>query len=516
MEGEPLKRALRDANAELLRRIEELSLVRQVGEALAGALEPATIGAALVTLLRDEVGVDLAVLWTADELGTGLRLTALYRTDDETPARGADDAPLVPLLSHELGAASAGRAVLLSGLTTAPVGTAPPEAAGMDAFLYYPVGLRGRTLGVVGLGMELAGRLGSEHERLLGLIAPVVAMALESAMLCNRIASENRSLRAELGTRYGRAGLVGSSTTFRALLAMLDRLADADITVCVLGASGTGKEMVARALHYGGRRREGPFVAINCAALPETLLESELFGIERGVATGVERRPGLVERASGGTLFLDEIADMSPSVQAKVLRVLQEREVTRVGGARRIPVDVRVVAATNRDLEGAVREGRFREDLYFRLKVATIRVPPLAERREDIPQLAHHFLARFSAQYGRNELRLSPEALAALSSRPWPGNVRELENVIEQAVVMAEGPVIGPADVGADGAGEVVRGLDYRGVIEAARGTAERTLVERALAAAGHNRTQAARLLGISRRTLLYKLKRYGLEHRTG
>ena len=270
-----------------------------------------------------------------------------------------------------------------------------------------------------------------------------------------------------------------------------------DVTVLVLGASGTGKEMVARALHHGGRRRDAPFVAVNCAALPETLLESELFGIERGVATGVERRAGVIERASGGTLLLDEIGDMSPVVQAKLLRVLQEREVTRVGGARPIPVDVRVVAATHRDLERAVQDGGFREDLYFRLKVATVRVPTLAERREDVPLLAHHFLARAAARHGRAGLRLSPEAVAALVARAWPGNVRELENVIEQAAVMAEGPVIGPAD--------------YRGVVGAAVDHTERTLIARALAAAGQNRTRAARLLGIGRRTLLYKLKRHGL-----
>src|SRR5581483_1561567 len=184
--------------------------------------------------------------------------------------------------------------------------------------------------------------------------------------------------------------------------------------------------------------RDAPFVAINCAALPEALLESELFGIERGVATGVERRAGLIERATGGTLFLDEIGDMSPLVQAKILRVLQEREVTRVGGARAIPVDVRVIAATHRELEMLVREGRFREDLYFRLKVATLHVPSLAERREDVPLLAQHFLARFARKHRREGLRFSSDALAALAARPWPGNVRELENAVEQAVVLAE------------------------------------------------------------------------------
>jgi DNA-binding NtrC family response regulator len=192
-----------------------------------------------------------------------------------------------------------------------------------------------------------------------------------------------------------------------------------------------------------------------------------------------------------------------------MLRVLQEREVARVGGSRAIPVDVRVVAATNRDLEQAVLDGRFREDLYFRLKVATIRVPALADRREDVPLLAHHFLARFAEKHGRPHLRLAPEALAVLAARPWPGNVRELENVIEQAVVLGEGPVLGPGDLGLDGVA-AERGLDYHRVLGAALGSAERALIERALAASGQNRTRAARLLGIGRRTLLYKLKRLG------
>ncbi len=506
----PLQRALREANAELLQRIEELSLVRSVGDALAGAVEAGAIGAAVVGLLRDELHVDLAGLWAVDELAGGMRLVALAGPDEGTvPA--SDDAPLVSFGTGALGAAASGRVIHVPAQETASPGTAPAEAAAMRGLLCYPVAARGRTLGVIGLGSVEAEGIGAEHERLLGLIAPAVAMALESATLYARVASENDALRAELAARHGASGLVGSSAAFRRLLATMERIADADITVLVLGASGTGKEVVARALHYGGRRAKGPFVAVNCAALPETLLESELFGIERGVATGVERRPGLVERASGGTLFLDEIGDMSPGVQAKVLRVLQEREVTRVGGARAIPVDVRVVAATHRDLEVAVRDGRFREDLYFRLKVATLRVPSLAERREDVPLLAHHFLARFAAKHGRSGLRFDPAALALLGLRPWTGNVRELENAVEQAVVLAEGPVLRPADLGLEVAPAGEADFDYRRVVEAAADSAERAMIERALAAAGHNRTRAARLLGIGRRTLLYKLRRHGL-----
>ena len=509
MEEERLRRALREASSALIRSIEELSFVRLVGDALAGEIESAAVARALVGLLRDELGLEFAALWTVDEVAGGLRAAAYARAGDAAPAGPLPDAPLVPFSSGSVGAAVSGTPVRLLETTGEPA--LPPEAAGVGSLLCFPVVARGRTVAVIGIGAGRPDGVDAEHERLVALVAPTVALALESAGLVQRLASENRALRAELSERCAAGGMVGTSPACRQLLATVARLAEVDVTVLVLGASGTGKEMVARALHHGGRRRDAPFVAVNCAALPETLLESELFGIERGVATGVERRAGVIERAGGGTLLLDEIGDMSPVVQAKLLRVLQEREVTRVGGARPIPVDVRVVAATHRDLERAVRDGGFREDLYFRLKVATVRVPTLAERREDVPLLAHHFLARAAARHGRAGLRLSPEAVAALVARAWPGNVRELENVIEQAAVMAEGPVIGPADVGDTPTARTEHELDYRGVVGAAVDHTERALIARALAAAGQNRTRAARLLGIGRRTLLYKLKRHGL-----
>jgi DNA-binding NtrC family response regulator len=509
MADEPLRRALRDANAELLLRIEELSFVRLSGDALAGAVEPAAIGRGLVTLLCDELGVDLAALWVVDELQAGLRLTALGRAGEpDTPVDLADT--LVPFTAGALGEAGAGTPVLIADVTDGSA-SVPAELAGMGAVLLHPVGARGRTTGVIGLATAEAAGVGAEHLRLLGLIAPVVGMALENAALYGRLASENHTLRAELGRHQDTTALVGVSPAFRQLTAAMERLAGVEVTVLVTGPSGTGKEVVARVLHHAGRRRTGAFVAINCAALPETLLESELFGIERGVATGVDRRPGLVERAHGGTLFLDEIGDMSPAAQARMLRVLQEREVTRVGGARGIPVDVRVIAATNRDLEAAVAAGRFREDLYFRLKVVTLVTPSLAERVADIPLLAQHFLARFSAKHGREDLRLAPEALAHLVARTWPGNVRELENVIERAVVMTAGPVIGLADLVEDESAIPQAELGYRQTVDTTVASAERALIERALDATGANRTHAARLLGIGRRTLLYKLKRYGL-----
>lgn len=507
MADDGLKRALREANVELLRRVEDLSFVRIVGDGLAGVVSPAAVGQSLVGALREELSVDLVVLWVVDELAGGLARVALARASDDAGVQAVDGTgPLLPF----------GNALLDAALQGPVHGTAPtaaqgvPDLDGPAAVYLAPIAARGRTLAVLAIGAEVP--IDADVERRVALIAPAVAMALENASLYERLAHENRTLRAELTHRFGTQAIIGVSAALRRLRDAIERLAPTDITVLILGESGTGKEMVARALHYGGQRMEGPFVALNCAALPETLLESELFGIERGVATGVERRAGLVERAHGGTLFLDEIGDMHPNVQAKVLRVLQEREVVRVGGVRPTPVDVRVVAATHHDLAAAVAAGRFRQDLYYRLKVATVAVPSLAERREDVPVLAQHFMARFAAQHQRPGMRFAPEAIAALAARSWTGNVRELANVIEQAVVMAADAVITPQDVDAtEPSPERVAGRELRDAVDAATADAERALIERTLDAVGRNRTRAAAQLGIGRRTLLYKLKRYGI-----
>jgi transcriptional regulator with PAS, ATPase and Fis domain len=506
MADDGLKRALRETNVELLRRVEDLSFVRTVGDAMAGVVSPAAIGQSLVCALREELSVDLVGLWVVDDLAGGLARMALVQGDG--PYEAAADPEHPPLIPF-------GNQVFDAALQAA-VRIAAPEAAvqvsdlaGAAAVYLTPITARGRTLAVLAIGADVP--IDADVERRVGLIAPTVAMALENAGLYERLARENHTLRVELTHRFGTQAIIGVSAALRRLREAIDRLATTDITVLVLGESGTGKEMVARALHYGGRRAPGPFVALNCAALPETLLESELFGIERGVATGVERRAGMVERAHGGTLFLDEIGDMHPAVQAKVLRVLQEREVVRVGGARPTPVDVRVVAATHRDLDAAVRDGTFRQDLYYRLKVATVTVPSLADRREDVPVLAQHFLARFGEQHGRPGLRFASDALASLWNRPWAGNVRELANVVEQAVVMAAGAVITPSDLASDLGGVAAAHGELRRVVDVATEEAERQAIERTLDSVGRNRTRAAALLGIGRRTLLYKLKRYGI-----
>jgi len=295
---------------------------------------------------------------------------------------------------------------------------------------------------------------------------------------------------------------------------VVERVSESDSTVLVTGESGTGKELVARALHKRSRRSGGPFVAINCAALPETLLESELFGIERGVATGVEARAGRFETAQGGTLFLDEIGDMPVALQSKLLRVLQEREIERVGGRRRVPIDVRVLAATHARLAERIAEGEFREDLYYRLRVVEIGLPPLRERREDIPKLVRYFLERFAAREGREVPTLDRDAYAALLSHDFPGNIRELENLLEGAAALSQGGAIRrddlqwlpraplPSEAVAPQSGDGEEIADLR--------VLEERHIQRVLRMAGGNKSRAARLLGISRRTL-YRKRSVGL-----
>ncbi|HEY2389493.1 MAG TPA: sigma-54 dependent transcriptional regulator [Candidatus Binatia bacterium] len=335
----------------------------------------------------------------------------------------------------------------------------------------------------------------------------VVGRALE----LNRLARENRWLRQEVETRYAADQVIAESPRSRELLALIRRVAPSRATVLVQGDSGTGKELVARLLHYWSERVGRPFVAINCKAFAEGVLESELFGHEKGAFTGATAaRAGCFERASGGTLFLDEIGEISGDFQAKLLRVLQEGEVLRVGGTEARRVDVRVVAATNRQLKDEIAAGRFREDLFFRLNVIPIALVPLRERREDILPLARHFLHRHTEQSGR-QVELAAEAEAALVAHGWRGNVRELENAIERGVVLARGDVITPEDLLLDESPAPAAPAGGEGTLQATLDQATAARIRSALEAAHGQRTEAARTLGIDRTTLYRLMKRYGL-----
>ena len=321
-------------------------------------------------------------------------------------------------------------------------------------------------------------------------------------------------LRAELGTTYGFDGMVGKSNRMRDLYALMQRAAESDITVLVQGESGTGKELVARLIHYNSPRKTGPFVAVNCAAIPETLIESELFGHERGAFTGAStRRIGQFERAQGGTVLLDEIGDMPIALQAKLLRVLEEREIQRVGGTSAIAIDIRVISATNRDLEVAVKEGGFRADLFYRLAAFPLVIPPLREHREDIPLLAAQFLKDHAERAGESIRGISPAALQRLLAYDWPGNVRELKNAIERAVLLetadrlqvnnlpSQLSALPPSSTGPGGHANPPLSMQE----------AERQAIVRALEVSGSNITRAAQVLDIDRTTLHRKLRKYNL-----
>ena len=322
---------------------------------------------------------------------------------------------------------------------------------------------------------------------------------------------ENRELRLVLSERHRVEGIIGESGRMQEVLSLVKRVAPSEATVLIRGESGTGKELVARAIHYASPRASGPLVTVNCAALPETLMESELFGHEKGAFTGaVATRKGRFETADGGSLFLDEIGDLPLHLQIKLLRVLQEREFERVGSSKPISVNVRVLTATHRDLEALVKAGRFRDDLYYRINVVTIALPPLRDRREDLPLLIEHFLEKFGRANAKQIKGLTREARELLLRYDYPGNVRELENIIERAVVLTRDGVIDLADLPM-ALYELTEEPATPGSLPAAVEELERRMIHDALLQSGNVQTRAAEMLGISERVLRYKLKKYGL-----
>jgi two-component system, NtrC family, response regulator AtoC len=338
-----------------------------------------------------------------------------------------------------------------------------------------------------------------------------IALTVEKALERERLRSGLERFATETSERYHLIG--GESPKMRAAIETAKKAAQSKSTVLLLGESGTGKEVFARAIHNWSERKNEPFIAINCVGLARELLESELFGHEKGAFTGAHQlKKGKVELAHNGTVFLDEVGDISAELQTKLLRFLQEREFERVGGTRPIDVDVRVIAATNRDLAGAVKEGRFREDLYYRLNVIPIALPPLRERKEDIPVLAKYFLKRFAAETKKDVMDITKETESGLISYSWPGNVRELANVIERAVVLGQAMNLTPSDlplsISSNGAESPANDLSYRHALEAAK----RDIVIKALTSTGGNRTAAARVLGVHKTHLLDLIKSLGIE----
>ena len=356
------------------------------------------------------------------------------------------------------------------------------------------------------------GLKGGADEYVTKPFEPLELMARVNSMLrIRRMYQENTYLRQEIASQHHFEQLIGQSPAMKKIYAVLQKVIASDVTVLLNGESGTGKEAVARCIHYNGTRQRGPFVAVNCGALAENLLESELFGHKKGAFTGAsEDKQGLFQAADGGTLFLDEIGETSPSMQVKLLRALQEGEITRVGENQPRQIDARIIAATNRNLEAEVKEGKFREDLYYRLSVFPIDLPPLRQRRDDIPLLAQHFLEK---RRGKNAIGFTPEALNALGRYDWPGNVRELENEIERALVLiSEGNVIALEALSEKIVpSQQERSWRREGKLKDVLAGVERDMISEAFDACGGNKTRMSDHLGISRYTLLQKMKEYGI-----
>jgi DNA-binding NtrC family response regulator len=343
-----------------------------------------------------------------------------------------------------------------------------------------------------------------------------VLIAVKNALERTNLRRKNLELHQALYEKFNIEGIVGNSKVMAEVIGVVKKVSHSPVTVLILGESGTGKELVARAIHYNSPRSSGPFTAINCAAIPESLLESELFGYEPGAFTGaMARKIGLFEATNGGTMFLDEVGDLPSLTQSKILRVLQEKEIRRIGGREAIKVDVRIIAATNKDIEKEMKDGKFREDLYYRLRVVTVELPPLRERREDIPDLAHLFIHRYSSEFGKRITGgVDETAMKALVEYHWPGNVRQLESVIERALLMCESDTIRLKDIKSElrlshqqGIADI--DLPDEGIVFE---ELEKELLKKAMNKANNVAAKAARLLGMSYKTFWYRWEKFNLE----
>src|SRR5438876_736433 len=506
-----------DPAAGKARESRRLQTLLEVSQALSGTLN-----------LRSALHRALEIL--GKHHGTVRGLVVLLRENNELQVEASDglDAPSHSV-SYRVGEGIIGRVVESSRPIVVPRVSQEPTflnraskrselGKGELSFIAVPILLNRRAVGA--LGVDLRFNPDRDYERyvkFLAIVASSIAQAIKIQRLIEedkkKLVDENLHLKQELRERYDFSTIIGSSGPVRQMYEQMSQVAPTNTTVLIRGESGTGKEMVAHAIHYNSPRANKPFVKVSCAALPDSLIESELFGYERGAFTGAEqRKKGRFELAEGGTLFLDEIGDINLSTQVKLLRVLQEREFERVGGTETIKVNVRMIAATNKDMEQALAQGTFREDLYYRLNVFTIFVPPLRDRKADLLLLADHFLEKFSREHGKTIKRISTPAIDMLASYHWPGNVREMENALERAVLMCEGQVIHahhlpPSLQTAEASGTVMR-VSLSDSVAAY----EKDLIQNTLKTTRGNRAKAARLLDTTERILSYKVRNYSID----
>jgi Nif-specific regulatory protein len=480
----------------------ELHSLLEIGKLIASVKTMEALARRLLELVLDAAPAERAAVLFLDDGEDGI--STFYGRD----RRSSADAHFTLSSSVVSRVIGEGTAILSNDVRHSAdlAAAASLRGPGVKALLAVPILQGDRVLGVIYLdssGADAAFDTG--HLQFMSAISGMAALALESVRRMEMLADENRRLHDEAGLEHH---MVGESPALRETIRLIGRVAPTDSTVLILGESGTGKELAARAIHENSPRAQKPFVGINCAALTETLLESELFGHEKGAFTGAfAQKRGKLEVADGGTLFLDEIGELAPMLQAKLLRVLQEREFERVGGTRPIQVDVRIIAATNRDLAALARSNTFRADLYYRLNVVSLKMPALRERREDIPMLANYFVQKCSRRSSTRRVRgISPKARTLLQRYDWPGNIRELENAIERAVVLGMSETIEPEDL-PEALLETAPGVESLDEYHEAVNEARRQIVLRALEKTSGNFTRAARLLGIQP-TYLHRLAR--------
>jgi Nif-specific regulatory protein len=507
-------------NQRLQRAVEELSLLRDIASAISTTPSLSEVIETIVQKSMHWLDVEQGVVFFFEAKDSRNPLKTLWREaasrTSGVPYRLGDQL-LGWMLKNQ-------KPLVINDAPQDPRFRVLTEAdSSIRSLLGAPLRFKGEFLGVLTVfNKKTPGGFSEHDERVLSIIAAQSAPVLRTAQLIgelqhdrDRLTEENTQLWREVRTRFSTDKIIGGCEPLRKVLALVERIRDTSVDVLITGDSGTGKELMAKTIHYSSPRARKPFVALNCAALPDNLLESELFGIEKGVATGVEKRIGQFEAAHGGTLFLDEIGDLSLTAQAKILRVLQERVVQRLGGRETIPIDVRVLAATNKDLEDEIRQGRFREDLYYRLKVIHVRLPALRTVPDDIEQLAHYFLAEMCREMKREPLRFSPHVIHALRTAPWPGNIRQLQNEIKRLAICAPGPVIEIEDLAPEIAGEAFSEPaapgDSERALDAAVGDYEKRFLLEALRAHGNNQVQTAKALGLSRQGLIKKMKRFGI-----
>jgi len=506
------------------RQLNELSLLFEVSQALTQSLDFREVTGPVLRTMAEHMGMMRGTITILNRDTDELNIEASYGLSPEEHNRG----------KYRLGEGVTGKVVETGNPAVVPKISEEPlfldrtgtrlKAISRDkkdiSFICVPIMDDGEPIGAISADRLFEDSISYEEDlRLLWIIASMIARAVRLRQAHREqmqvLEEENSRLRDELVERFRPANLIGNCHTIRRVFRLIQQVAPSQSTVLILGESGVGKELVAQAIHYNSPRAARPFVKVNCAALPENIVESELFGHERGAFTGaVAQRKGRFENAAGGTIFLDEIGDLPPSTQIRLLRVLQEREVERVGSDKPIAIDVRVLAATNRNLEILMRQGQFREDLFYRLNVFPIHVPPLRERKTDIPLLADHFVERYSQRNKKPVVRISTPAIDMMMSYHWPGNVRELENCIERAVLLSTDGVIHgnhlpPTLQTAEASGTLPTGR-----LAATLAALEKELIVDALKSANGNMAKAARNLGLTERMMGLRVARYNVEPR--